>query len=198
MFAIQRSYLLRRILLKDFPRRDTFPGRGPHISDVKILDSVIVIIEPADRHARAHILNAGLRSDVGKSSVAVVAVEVLPPEVVHYIKIGPAVAVVVVPTAAKTVAGVVFVEACLRSDIEEGPVPIIAHHEVRRTVLGIMVRGGIFVLVRALVVEVEAEVDVQPTVAIVVGQGSTREGPLRRGGELKCVGLGAELAATFI
>src|ERR1700737_1644324 len=116
MFAIQRSYLLTRILLEDFLRRDTLPGRGPHVSDVKILDSVIVIIEPADSHARAHILNPGLRSDVGKSSVAVV----------------------VAPPAAKTVAGVVFVEARLRRDIAEGPVPIVAHHEVRRTILSIM------------------------------------------------------------
>ena len=198
MFAIQCSYLFRRILLEEFLRRDTLSGRGPHVSDVKILDSVIVIIAPADSHARAHILNAGLRSDVGKSSVVVVAVEVLPPEVVHDIKIGPAVAVVVVPTTAKTVTSIVLVKACLRGDIAEGPVPIVAHHEVGRTVLSIIVRGGVFVLVRALVIEVEAEVDVQPAVAIVVGHGGTREGPLRRGGKLKRLSLPAELATTFI
>src|SRR5260370_14495691 len=111
---------------------------------------------------------------------------------------GSFVAVVVAPPAAKTVAGIVFVEARLHSDIAEGPVPVVAHHEVRRTILSTMVRRRVFVLVRTLVIEVEAEIDIQPAIAIAVSHGGPRESPLRRGGELKCVGLWAELAATFI
>src|SRR6267143_73764 len=198
MFAIQRSHFFRRILLEDFLRRDTLPGRGPHVSDVKILMAVIVIIEPADTHPRTHIFNSGFRSDIGESSVAVVAVEVLPSEVVHDIKIGPSVPVVIAPPAAKTVARVVLVKARLRGNVAEGSVPIVAHHEVRRTVLRVMVRRGVFVLVRALVIEVEAEVDVQPAVAVIVAQSRAREGPLRSGGKLKRLSLLAELATTFI
>ena len=56
----------------------------------------------------------------------------------------------------------------------------------------------IFVLIRALIVGVEAEVDIEPAVAIVVGGGRAGERSLRRIGELKRVGLEAKFAAALI
>ena len=50
----------------------------------------------------------------------------------------------------------------------------------------------------ALVVRVEAEINVEPAVAIVVRNGRAGEGSLRRIRELKRVGLLAKLAAAFI
>src|SRR5271156_1720143 len=106
--------------------------------------------------------------------------------------------VVVAPAATKAIARVVLVEARLRSDIAKRSVAIVAHHEIRRTVLGRVIRSRVFVLIRALVIDVEAEINVEPAVAVIVGGRRAREGSLRRNRELKRIRLEAELAAAMI
>ena len=99
-------------------------------------------------------------SNISKGSVAVVPVEVLPAEIIHDIKVGPSVLVVIAPRAAETVARVVLIEARFRGNVPECSVAVVLHHEVGRTVLGIMIRNGIFVLIGALVIDVETKINV--------------------------------------
>ena len=61
-----------------------------------------------------------------------------------------------------------------------------------------MIRRGIFVLPRALVIGVQAEVNVEPSIAVVVGNGRAGERSLRRVRELERVRLLPKLAAAFI
>ena len=82
--------------------------------------------------------------------------------------------------------------------VAECAVALVAHQEIGRTVFGVVIRRRIFVLPRALVVGVEAEVNVEPAVAIVVGGGRSGESSLRRVRELERVGLLAKLAAAFV
>src|SRR5580698_327174 len=74
----------------------------------------------------------------------------------------------VAPSATKAVARVVLVEARLGSYVVKRAIPMVAHHEVRRPVLRVVVGRRILILVRALVKSVEAKMDVEPTVAVII------------------------------
>ena len=86
----------------------------------------------------------------------------------------------------------------MRGNVAKGAIAIIAQHEIGRAVLSSVIRRGIFVLIRALVITVKAKIDIEPAVAVVVGGCRAGEGSLGRVGELKRVGLEAEFAATLI
>ena len=104
----------------------------------------------------------------------------------------------VAPAATKAVAGIVLVEAGLRRNIAKGSVAIVAQHEIGRTIFGGVIRRGIFILIGALIIDVKAEINIQPAIAIVVGGRRASESSLRRVGELKRVGLEAKLAAALV
>ena len=139
-----------------------------------------------------------MRSNVSEGSVAVVAVEILAAEVVHYVEIRPAVAVVVAPPAAETVARVVLVQARFRGYVAEGSITLVPHHEVGRAIFGIVIGKRIFVLVCSLVIGVETKINIQPAIAVVVGNGGAGESPLRGIGELERAGLLSKLSVAFI
>ena len=179
-------------------RRDALTGGCPHVRHVEILSAIVVVVQPANAHAGAHVFHARLCSHIGKRAVAVVAVQILPPEVVHDVEIGPAVTVVVAPTTAKAVTGVVLVETRFGGHVTERSVAVVAHQEVRRTVVGVEIRQGIFVLIGALIVDVQTEVDIEVAIAIVVGDRRSGEGSLRRLREMKCVRLLAKLSLPFV
>src|SRR6266481_2252239 len=193
VLVIQRARLLGCIFLEDILHRNAFARRGPHVCYVKVFRPVIVVVKPADAHPGADILDSGLRSDVSKSSVAVVAVKILSSKIIHHVKVGPAIAVEVVPPATKAITRVVPVETRLGGYIAKRSVPIVAHHKIGRPILRVIIRRRILVLIRALVIDVEAEIDIQPAVAVIICNRRPSEGPLRRLGELKCVRLLAKL-----
>ncbi len=151
-----------RIFLKHVLHGDALARRGPHVGDVDVFRAVVVVVEAADAHASADVFNSSLRGDVGEGAVTVVAVEILAAKIVDDVKIGPAIAVEVGPATAKTVAGIVLVKPGLSGHVTKRTVALVAHHEVRRTVVGVVVRRRILILVRSLVIDVEAEVDVEP------------------------------------
>ena len=64
---------------------NAIPGSGPHVRNVEILFAVIVVVQPANAHARANIFDARLRSDIGEGAIAVVAVEIFAAEIIHHI-----------------------------------------------------------------------------------------------------------------
>ena len=198
MFLIERPNFFGRVFLEDFLHRDALAGRGPHVADVEILRAVVVVVEPGNAHSRANVFDRRLRGNIGERSVAMVAVEILPAKIVDHVEIGPAIAVVIAPPAAKAVTRVVLVQARLCGDIAERAVALVAHQKVRRPVFGIVIGRRIFVLPGALVVGVQAEVNVEPSVAIVVRRGRAGEGSLGRIREPERVGLLAKLAAAFI
>src|SRR4029077_12135876 len=82
VFAIECAHWFRRIFLETFLARDAFARGGPHVGDVKIFEAVTVIVEPADAHPCADVLDSRLPGNISKRSVAVVAVEILPAKVV--------------------------------------------------------------------------------------------------------------------
>ena len=158
----------------------------------------MIVVKPADAHACADILDPGLRGNVSESPVAIVAIKILPAKVIDHVKIGPAIAVEVAPPATKAVARVVPVETRLGSHVAKRAVPVVAHHEIRRAVLGVIIRRRILVLVGALVIDVEAKVDIQPAVAVIIGNRGSCKCSLRRRSELKRVRLLAELSAALV
>src|SRR5579863_212486 len=198
VFAVERANLLRRLPLKNILPRYPFPRRGPHVGDIKIVGSVIVVVEPANAHARAHVFHASFGGNVGESSVTVIVIKIFAAEIVHHIKVWPAVAVVIIPGAAEAVAGIVLIEAGLRRNIAKRSVALVAHHEVRRTVFRGVVRDGILVLIRALVIGVETEINIQPAVAVIIGQGGAGESSLRWLREMKRVSLAPKPSAALI
>src|ERR1700722_16509049 len=197
MFAVKRSNFLGRILPEYVLRGNAFASSGPHVSHVKILGTVIVIIEPGNSHTGADVFNSCLRSNISESPIAVISVEILAAEIVRDIEVGPAVAVVITPSTAKTVTRVVLVEARFRSHIAERAVSVIPHHEIGRGVLGV-IGNRILVFIRFLVIDVKAKINVQPSIAVVVGGRCPRKGSLRSIVELKRIGLLTKLTAPLI
>src|SRR5881628_841722 len=150
-----------------------------------MLSVIVVVIAPADTHARADIFHSGLLSNISKRSVSIVPIEIIAAKVVHYVEVRPAVAVVIIPSAAEAVARVVLVQARLGGHIPESSVAIVTHQEVGRSVLRVVVRRRIFVLIRTLVIKVETEINVEPAIAVIIGDGGAGEGSLRRIAEPK-------------
>ena len=110
VFLIKSSKAGGSFLLKIVLHGNT-PARGsPHVCNVEIFPAVVVVVEPADAHAGADVLDPSLHSDIRKSSVSIVAIKILSAKVVDHVEIGPAVAIVVSPCATKAVTRVVLVE----------------------------------------------------------------------------------------
>src|SRR5256885_276776 len=72
MLAIQGTSLLGRIFLKDVLHGDAPARCGPHVSDVEVVSAVVVVVEPANAHARPRVLGTGLRRHIRESPVAMV------------------------------------------------------------------------------------------------------------------------------
>src|ERR1700692_4647313 len=158
MLAIQPTNIFRRILLENLLRGNAFASGGPHISNIKILSTVIVIIEPANTHSRADVLNSRLWGDISKSPIPIITVKILPSEIIHHIEIRPPVPVVIAPPTAETVARIVLVEARSGGHVAESSVTMVTHHEVGWSIFRVVIRNGILVLVGSLVIRVEAKI----------------------------------------
>ena len=198
MFAIERASFWPRVLLEDLLCGDALAGGGPHVGDVEIVDAVVVVIEPADTHPRADIFRASPGRDVGERSVAIVAIQIFSPEIVHDVEVRPAVAVEVAPTAAEAITRVVLVETRLLGNVAKRTVAVVAQHEIGRPVLGRVIRTWIFVLIRALVIGVKAEINIEPAIAIVIGGRRACESSLWRIRELKGIRLEAKFAPALV
>src|SRR5438874_1779558 len=70
--------------------------------------------------------------------------------------------------------------------------------EIRRAVFRGIVRKRIFVLIGALVIDVETEVNVEPAVAVIVSDCRASESALWRISELKGIALLPELSAALV
>jgi len=129
---------------------------------------------------------------------AVISIEILSPEIVHHVKIGPPVAVEIIPSTAKAVAGVVCAEPGFGRDVTKSAVTVVAHHEIRRPVSRVVIGRWILVLLRALVIDIETKINVEPSVAVIIRNGRASKRSLRWIRKPKCIGLLNKLAAALI
>ena len=198
VLSVECTGLWIDILVKNLLLGDADTGCRPHVGNVEVFPAVIVKIKPRNTHAGADVLHTGLAGYIGEGAVAIVPIKVFASEIVNHVEVWPEIAVIVTPTATETEAGVVLIEAGLPCDIAKGSVPIVAHHEIGRTILCLVIRHGVAVLIRALVIGVKAEIDVQPSVAVVIRNGGAGEGALGRISKLESIRLEAEFSASLI
>jgi hypothetical protein len=90
---------------------DAPAGSEPHIGDVQILTAIVVDVHPAGTHTGPVIFDACFLRNVGEGAVSVVAVEILPPEVVCHMEVRPSVIVVIAPRCGKRKAIVVLIHS---------------------------------------------------------------------------------------
>src|SRR5579863_1743190 len=106
--AVKGTHAFRGSFHKNRLSADAHAGRFPHVANVKVLPPIIVIVKPCATHSRPHVYHAGLLGNIGKRSLAVIPVKILPSKVIHHVKVWPAVAVVVAPPAIETKAVVIL------------------------------------------------------------------------------------------
>src|SRR3984957_9329139 len=127
-----------------------------------------------------------------------VAVQVAPPEIVSYVKIGSTVGGGVSPGASETVAVVLGMQSCRLGLVDERGVSFVVHEEVGWTVARVKIGRRVVILVQAKIVAVEAEVDIETAVAIAVGQRCMRERSLGRSLELEGIALDQKRSVALI
>src|SRR6185295_20227548 len=130
--------------------------------------------------------------------IAVVAIKIAAPEVIGYVEVGCPVGIEIAPGAGKTVAIVVHIQPRSRSPVSESRVAFIVQQEVRRPIARVEVRHGIVVLVEAGVVAVQAKIDVEPPVTIVVRDGGVGECSLGELGKPEGVTLKRKFSVSLI
>src|SRR5205807_10368959 len=165
------------------------PCRRPHIPDVNILISIIIGVEPAGAHACPNILDMGFPRDGCECSVAIVAIEIAASEIVGHAEVWPSVGIQIAPGAGETVAVVVEVQSGLIGSILKGVIAFVVKQEVRRAIAGVEVRSRIVILIKAHVVVVDTEIDVETSVTVVIGYRGLRETPLSSPGKLESIAL---------
>src|SRR5207253_9810931 len=111
------------------------------------------------------------------------------PEIVGHIEVRNAIIVVVAPGARKAVAVVIHVQPCGFCPVQKSAMPFVVKQKVRRAVPRVKIRRGIMILVKSHIIAVEAKINVEPSVAIVVRNGGMRERPLRRLHKLEGIAL---------
>ena len=145
------------------------PARGrPHIANIKVFLPVTIKITPRGAHPRSNILYTCFRSYVGKGAVAIVAVQVLPSEIISDKQVRPAIVVVISPGTGKAVTVIVLIKAALFGHVFKGTVSSIAVQNVRRTIHGIVIGPGY--LSRRDGPTISANVEIQETVIVIIGQ----------------------------
>ncbi len=75
---------------------------------------------------------------------------------------------------------------------------VVVKEAVRRAVAGVVVGNWVVILVEAEIVHIEAEVDIQAAVAVVVGNGGVGEGSLGRAREAEGVAPKRESAIALV
>src|SRR5262249_47851583 len=145
-------------------------------TDIKIFASVTIEIAPSGTHPSSNILHACFRSNISKGAVPIVSIQIFSTEIISYKQIRPAIIVIVSPGTGKTVTVVVLIKAGLLGHVLKSAVSAIAVHDIWRTVPGIVVRTRY--LSRCCRPAIGADVKVQETVMIIIGQGCRRHGPL--------------------
>src|SRR5579871_732163 len=191
-----KTFWLTRMKLRVLKHAHT--RRDPHSSRVDILYAAIVDIEPTGAHTRARFVDVSLAGNRSKRPVAVVAIEVVSPEVVYDVQIRPAVSIAVSPRTRKAVAVVLNIQTSGLSAVFECAVSFVVEEIVRRAVSRIEIWHRISVLTQALVVVVQAEINVEAPIVVVIGNRSMRERALRRTRKTECISPQREFPVALV
>ena len=143
------------------------PARvGVHVREVEIEVAVVVVVAPGDAHRGAARSSASARAaDVAERAVALVVVERADAELVADVEVGPTVVVVVAPGCRRGPSRVSCDAGRLASTSRERAVAVVVVEAVGRAV----VRVPVGQRRRVLVVAHAHDEDVEPAVAVVVG-----------------------------
>ena len=183
---IERAHVRRSVRHEGGRGRHPQAARAPHVAGVDVEQTVVVVVEEGRAHSGAVVEHAGVGCHILERHLARPAspraVKVLGAEVVRHQQVGPAVAVVVGPRGREVIPVVARVEPGLLRDFDEVPVPIVPEEDAGRTVAGVVVRHrrSRLVLARAVEVRVDAQVEIEKAVAVVVGHRDRRQHSLER------------------
>ena len=185
-------------------RGDAQAVGGPHVAGIDVEAAVVVVVEERRAHAGTVVEDAGLRRDVLEADRAAaraeVAIQVLDAEVVGDEQVGPAVLVVVGPRRGEVVAIVAGVEPGGLGGVDEAALAVVVEQHARRAVARVVVRhrrAGLL-LAGAEEVGIDAEIDVEEAVAIVVGHRQAGEDALQRRVEAERAGDRREAALAVV
>src|SRR5574338_1159552 len=156
----------------------------------------MVIIEPAGAHAGTDVQHAGPGGHVCEGSVSVVVVKIVAAKIIDDVEVLPSVAVIVAPVAVKTEVIVALVHSRRRGDVAERSIAFVVKQKIGRAVLGVVVGRGIAILAEPFVVAVEAQIEVQSSIAIVVAESGAGKCSFGRLLEAESVGLQLKRAVT--
>src|SRR2546430_11508575 len=120
-------------------------------------------------------------------SSAIIAAKTVPAKVVGQIEVRKTVIVVVAPGARKAVPVVIHVQSSRLGPIHKRRISFVVKQKVWRAISCVKIRSGIVILIEAHIITVQAKIDVQPTVAIVVSDRRVCESSLGRPHKLKGV-----------
>src|SRR5579859_109259 len=157
--------------MKQLIFRNTLARRGPHIGYIDVLLAAVCCIKPARAHSSTDVVCPRLFGDRRKSPVSIVAVEIAAAEVVRNIEIRPAVAIDVAPGASEAVTIILGTEAAGFCEIYKRAIALVVKEEVRRAVARVEIRRRVVILVEPEIIGIKAEIDVEFSVAVVVGNG---------------------------
>src|SRR5277367_4589218 len=198
MSLVERADILRGFFMKARLLRDSLACGRPHIGDIDVLLTVVIEIGPACAHSGSRTVDAGFGRDSRECAVAIVPVQVTAPEIVSHAEIGQVVARVVAPGAGETIAVVLCIQSCRFGSVYKRGVAFVMQEEICRAIPGIEIGHWIVILVEAKIVGIEAEVDIETSVAIVVGYSRMRERSLGRTVKPESIALGREGAVALI
>src|SRR5882762_11177385 len=151
--------------------------------------AAVIEVGPAGAHASARNVDTCGFGDGFEGAVAAVAIEIAAPESVGDVKVRPPGFICIAPSAGEAEAIIFGVKTGGFGAIDKLRAAFIVKKKIRRTIAGVEVRRRIVILVETEIITVEAEIDVEAAVAIIVGDGGVGESALRRIGELEGVGF---------
>src|SRR5579862_5518598 len=160
--------------------------------------AVAIVVQPARAHAGADILDACFLGDGSKCPIAIVPVQIVASKIVGDVQVWTAGAVDVPPSASEAVSIVLGIQSRRNRTIHKCAIAFVVKQEVWRPVACIEIRRRVMILIEAEIVAVEAEVDVEPSVTVVVRDGSVRERALRSVRKPKGIALELKFPVSLI
>src|SRR5882762_4567273 len=140
--------------------------------------SVIVEVGPASAHPSANVFNLRRVGDRGERPVTVVAIQVIAPKIVRDIEIGQAIGSGLAPRTSETVPIVINVQPSRFGPLYKARIAFVVQQAIGWPVTGVEIGNWIMILIEAKVVAIQAEVNIETSIAIVVSNSCMREGSL--------------------
>src|SRR6267142_2983845 len=147
--------------------------------------AAVIEVGPAGAHTCAGDVDAGGLGDGFEGAITAIAIEIAASEIVGDVEVRHAVRIGVAPSAGETEAIVFSVESGRFGAIDKGSTAFIVKKKIGRAIAGVEVRRRVVILIEAEIVTVEAKIDIEAAVAIVVGNGGVSKSAFRRRGELE-------------